>query len=48
MTFEVKEPVCEVVEPDSQDEEEDEDEEIPLVSCKVSVTCKWVDKPEDA
>lgn len=43
MTFQVKEPIDEGFEPDSQDEE---DEEMPLVTADVSVTCKSVEIDE--
>ena len=43
MTFQVQEPIDGDFEPDSQDEE---DEEMPLVTADVSVTCKSVDIEE--
>ena len=46
MTFTVQEPVCEVIEPDSADSEGED--EFPLVSCDISVTCKSVEMPEGA
>lgn len=43
MTFQVKEPIDPNFEPDSQDEE---DEEMPMVTADVTVTCKCAEPTE--
>ena len=44
MSFQLKNPIDSSFEPDSQDEEEDE--EMPLVTADVTVTCKSIDDSE--
>lgn len=46
MTFQVKEPLEEALAPDSDDS--GEEEEMPLVTADVSVTCKSVELDEDS
>ena len=46
MTFTVAEPVCEVNEPIEGEEDEEDDEELPMVTAEVTATVKAAEKEE--